>query len=98
MELNKRKGTTRKTEPSPQFLSEEKFTFQRAISTAVLDYDIPTSLIVNLDQTHMSHVSPGKYIFSFRGAKNVPIKGVDNKKQISGTFAVTLDTKYLPIQ
>ena len=49
MELNKRKGTTGKTEPSPQSFSEEKNTFQRAISTAVLEQDIPTSLIANLD-------------------------------------------------
>ena len=33
MEYNKRKGTTGKIEPSPQFLPKEKFTFQRAIST-----------------------------------------------------------------
>ena len=68
MEWNKRKGTTRKFEPSPQFLSEEKFTFQRTISTAALEHDIPISLIVNLGQTTLSYVSPGKYTFSFRGA------------------------------
>ena len=48
MEWNKHKGTTGKIEPSPQFFSEEKFTFQRATSTAILEHDIPTSLIVNL--------------------------------------------------
>ena len=35
LEWSKRKGTTGKVEPSPQFLAEEKFTFQRAISAAV---------------------------------------------------------------
>ena len=34
LKWNKRKGTTGKVESSPQFLAEEKFTFQRAISTA----------------------------------------------------------------
>ena len=98
MEWVKRKGTTGKIEPSQQFLSEEKFTFQRAISTAVFDNDIPTSLILNLDQTPLSYVSPGKYTFNLRGAKNVPIKGVDDKRQITATFAVTLDGRFLPIQ
>ena len=42
MELTKRKGTTGKVEPSPQFLAEEKFTFQRAISAAISEHDIPT--------------------------------------------------------
>ena len=46
----------------------------------------------------LSYVSPGKYTFSFKGAKNVPIKGVDDKRQITATFAVSLTGKFLPIQ
>ena len=90
--------TTGKVEPSPQFLAEEKFTFQRAISAAISEHDIPTSLVINLDQTPLSYVSLGKYTFSFKGAKNVPIRGVDDKKQITGTFAVTLTGNFLPMQ
>ena len=56
----KRKGTTGKVNPSPQFLAEGKFTFQRRISTVFLEYDIPTPLAVNLDQTLLSYVSQGK--------------------------------------
>ena len=40
----KRKATTGKVEPSTQLLAEEKFTFQKAISTYVYDHDIPTDL------------------------------------------------------
>ena len=79
MEWNKRKGTTGKIEPLPQFLSVEIFTFQRAISTAVLEHDIPISLFINLHQTLLSNVSPGKYTFRFSGVKNVVIKRVDDK-------------------
>ena len=93
MEWNRRKGRTGKTKPSTQFRFEEKFTFQRAISAAVLEYDIPTSLLVKLDQTPLRYVSPGKYTFSFRGAKDVPIKKVDDKRQITGTFAVNFPGK-----
>ena len=50
MDWVKRKATTGKVEPSTQFLAEEKFTFQKAISTYVYDHDIPTDLIINLDQ------------------------------------------------
>ena len=98
MEWTKCKGTTGKVEPLPQFLVEEKFTFQRAISAAISEHDIPTSLVINLDQTPLSYVSPGKYTFSFKGAKNVPIRGVDDKRKITGTFAVTLTGKFLPMQ
>ena len=71
---SKRKGTTGKIELSPQFLAEEKFTFQWAISTAISTHDIPKFLVLNIDQTPLSFVSPGQYIFSFKGSKNV-IKG-----------------------
>ena len=98
IEWTKRKGTTTKVELSLQFLSEEKFIFHRAISAAISEHDIPTSLVINLDQTPLSYVSPGKYTFSFKGAKNVPIRGVDDKRQITGTFAVTLTGKFLPVQ
>ena len=90
---SKWKGTTGKIEPSPQFLAEEKFTFQRAISTGISSHDIP-----NLYQIPLSYVSPGQYTFSFKGLKNVPIKGVDDKRQITATFAVSSTGKFLLIQ
>ena len=43
-------------------------------------------------------VSPGKYTFNFKGSKNVPIKGVDDKRQITATFAVSSTGNVLPIQ
>ena len=89
MDWVKRKATTGKVDPSTQFLAEEKFTFQKVISTYVYDHDIPTDLIINLDQTPLSYVSPGKYTFNMKGAKHVPIKGFDDKLQITTTFAVS---------
>ena len=71
----KRKGTTGKVEPSKKLLDEEKFTFQRNISKEILENDIPKDLVLNLDQTPLSYVSPGKYTFSAKGSKTVPIKG-----------------------
>ena len=94
MDWVKRKATTGKVEPSAQFLAEGKFTFQKAISTYVYDHDIPTDLIINLDQTPLSYVSPGKYTFNMKGAKHVPIKGVDDKRQITATFAVSASGKF----
>ena len=98
MDWVKRKATTGKVEPSTQFLAEEKFTFQKAISTYVYDYDIPTDLIINLDQTPLSYVSPGKYTFNMKRAKHVAINGVDDKRQITATFAVSVSGDFLPMQ
>ena len=98
LNYSKRRGTTGKVEPSEQFLREEKSTFQRNIASAVQMHDIPEDLVINLDQTPLSYVSPGKYTFHPRGEQNVPIKGVDDKRQITGTFAVSLTGEFLPIQ
>ena len=98
MKWVKRKGTTGKVEPSPQLLAEEKFTFLREIASAVYNNYIPKELIINLDQTPLSCVSPAKYMFTFRGSSNVPIKGVDDKRQITATFAISAGGTFLPIQ
>ena len=98
MNWTKRKGTTGKVDPSEQLLQEEKLTFQKNIATIVVEHDIPEDLILNLDQTPLSYLSPGKYTFNPKGAHNVPIKGVDDKRQITATFAVTLPGEFLPLQ
>ena len=98
MEWVKRKGTTGKVEPCEKFLEEEKFTFQRAISRVVLHHDIPPEFVLNLDQTPLSYVSPGKYTFCLKGSTTVPIKGVDDKRQITAIFTVSATGYFLPIQ
>ena len=94
----KRKGTTGKIEPSKQFFFEEKLTYQKKISGAIFYHDIPKQLIVNLDQTPLSYVSPGKYTFDVKDVKTVPIKGIDDKRQITATFAISMSGEFLPSQ
>ena len=90
MNWTKRKSSTGKIELSKQFLLEEKLTFQKKISGVIFEYDIPKELIINLDQTPLSYVSPGKYTFT--------IKGIDDKRQITTTFAISMSGEFLPIQ
>ena len=78
MDWVKRKGTTVKIEPSPQFLAEERFTFQKPIATIVYDHGIPRDHTTNLDQT--TYVSPGNYTFNLKVAKSVPVEGADDKR------------------
>ena len=98
MEWSKRKGTIGKIEPSKQFLLEEKVTFQRRIASIIEQHDISKEFILNLDQTPQSYVSPGKYTFNPKGVKTVSIKGIDDKRQITATFTVSMTGKFLPIQ
>lgn len=45
-----------------------------------------------------SYVSTGKYAFSFKGAKNVSIRALDDKCQVTPTFAVTYTGDFLLIR
>lgn len=92
----KRKGTTTKDKPIAQFLAEEKFTFQRAILTWS-NYDIRAGLVINLDQTPLSFVSPVKYTFNIKGTQKVPIKGVDGRLQINAIFENSAAGTFLPM-
>ena len=60
--------------------------------------NIPASLIIKIDQTPLSYVNTDKYTFSFKVAKNIPIKGMDDKHQITATFAVSCTGEFFPIQ
>ena len=94
----KRKGPTGKVEPSEKFLEGEKFSFQGEISQVVVENDIPVDLVLNLDQTSLSYISPGKYTFFSNGSNNAPIKDQEDKRQITATFVVSAAGSFLPIQ
>ena len=98
MNLMKRKGITGKIEPSQQFLLEENLTFQKKIPGAIFCHDILKELIVNLDQTALSYACPGKYTFDVKRVKTVPIKGIDDKRQVTGTFAISMSAEFLHIE
>ena len=68
MNWTKQKGTIGKVEPFKKFLEEEKFTFQRKISSVILYHDLLSGLVLNLDQTPLSHF-PRKVHFSNEGVK-----------------------------
>ena len=63
----KRKGTTGNVKPRLIFLEEEKFTFERAVLKFVSDHEIPLEFLLNLDQSSLSDVSPGKCTFDLKG-------------------------------
>ena len=69
-------------EPFKKFLEEEKFTFQKKISNVILDHDVSSALVLNLDQTPLSYVSPGIIHFHQRGQKMFPLKGLMSKDKL----------------
>ena len=82
----------------PTILFRKKLAFQKKISGAIFYHDIPKELIVNLVQTPLSYVSPGKYTFDVQDVKTFPIKGIDDKRQMTATFAISMSGEFLHIQ
>ena len=79
-------------------MQEEKFSYQHEISKVVLKHDILLDLVLNLDQTPLSNVPTAKYTFCLKRFTTVPIKDVDNKREITATFTVSVTGAFLPIQ
>ncbi|KAK3082872.1 hypothetical protein FSP39_007612 [Pinctada imbricata] len=95
--FTKRKGTkTVKTLPSD---FEKKLTdFHQRIAMDVKKYDIPDDLIMNWDETGVNMVPVGEWTMSTCGAKQVTIKGLDDKRQITAVLGATLSGTLLPPQ
>ena len=60
--------------------------------------DVPHCLIINLDQTGMKLVPAGDWTMAPIGSKRVEITGLGDKRQITCTFAGSLDGYFLPMQ
>ena len=68
-----RKETTEKVVTYEKLLDDKKFNFDQNISNLILNYDITSDLILDLNQKHLCF-SSGKYTSSSKGSTIVPIK------------------------
>ena len=91
-------ATTCKIPVAPALLEEEKFTFQWNILTLVRKHKIPEELILNYDQTPLSYMCTSNTALEVCGSKSVPTVGKGKQKQITGTFTVSADGDFLPMQ
>ena len=94
----RRKQTTGKP-PLPKGVVEEAgIIFLHQVVQLVEKYRIPPSMIINIDQTPMKYAPVANFTLNKRGEKDISISGVDYKKAMTATFAITLDGKFLPMQ
>ena len=94
----RRKQTTGKP-PLPKGVVEEAgIIFLHQVVQLVEKYRIPPSMIINIDQTPMKYAPVANFTLNKRGEKDISISGVDHKKAMTATFAITLDGKFLPMQ
>uniref|UniRef100_A0A1X7UBP5 DDE-1 domain-containing protein n=1 Tax=Amphimedon queenslandica TaxID=400682 RepID=A0A1X7UBP5_AMPQE len=76
-------------------LEERRREFLADIIAEVLMNDIPKHMVLNWDQTALQYIPTGNWTMHEKGAKTTPIVHSDDKRQITGVFAVTLTGEYL---
>ena len=77
---------------------EIEYQFHYDIVSKVGKYNIPDSLILNLDQIPSYLVPCKKFTMAKKGSNNVTIHGCNDKRTITATFVITLSGEFLPMQ
>ena len=96
--MTRRIANTARIPVAPALLAETKLDFQRKIRQLQSWHSIPDDLIISFDQTLLPYVVTGNSTLNEKGAKSVPLQGKGRKKQITGTFAVSMTGDFLPMQ
>ena len=55
-------------------------------------------MVLNHDQIPLKYVASGNTTLAQKSSSTLPIKGVSDKRMITGTFTISLEGQYLPIQ
>ena len=77
---------------------EAELKFLHQIDNNVEKHQIPPSLTINLDQTLSKNVEVLSMTMDQKGESNVPIAGISDKRNITATFSITLNNKFLLMQ
>ena len=98
MDFMKQTCTTSKPEIPELAKEEAKLIFQHQIANLVERQPIPSSLIMNFDQTPLKYAAVANQTLSRKGSKHVAIKDISFKMSITATFGITFNLKFLPMQ
>ena len=97
MNFTKRMGTTQ-AKITPNDFEERRLQFLHDIIDIVHMEDIPPELIINWDQTGLNLVPTSNWTMAQKGQKRVSIKGLRDKRMITGVFCGSLVGEFLPMQ
>ena len=89
----RRAETTGKVEIPAGAKKEAELTFLHEIVNDAEKFQIPSSLVLNLDQTNSKYVSMGKAMAE-KGSNSVPISGLSDKRSMTATFTKTLNRNF----
>ena len=90
--------TTGKVEIPEGARKEAELLYLHNIVTIVEKYEILHSLIMNLDQTPLKYIPAMNHTMAKQNSKSVSIAGLSDKCIITGTFTITLNGHFLPMQ
>ena len=94
----RRMKTTGKPEIPAGAKKEAELLYLHDIISYIEEHNIPSNLVMNLDQTPLKYVPVSHHTLAKKGDKSVAIAGSSDKRSITGTFTITLDGKFLPLQ
>ena len=98
MGFKKRLRTTGKVEIPEGARKEAELLYLHSIVTIVEKYEIPHSLILNLHQTPLKYIPAMNHTVAKQNCKFVSIAGLSDKRIITGTFTITLNGHFVPMQ
>ena len=91
-------ATTSKLEIPEGALKEIKMLFHHNTVTKVAKFNIPDSLIINLDQMPTKYKPVERTTTAKKNSKTVTIKYSTDKRTITTTFAISIRGDFLPMQ
>ena len=90
-----RRRTTAKVEIPDCTFKEVHLLFTHDIMSKVDKYNIPDSLIINIDLTPTKYVHVSQSTLARKNSKAVTIKGSSDKRSITANFSITFSGKLL---
>eukprot|EP00058_Branchiostoma_floridae_P006720 XP_002592208.1 hypothetical protein BRAFLDRAFT_84636 [Branchiostoma floridae] len=97
MNYVKRKAT-KAARKLPADFDESRATFLTRVSETVAELEIPEEMVINWDQTGVNIVPVGDWTLEEAGARQVPVVGKEDKRQITLLLAISLSGQLLPPQ
>ena len=91
MGFKRRMRTSGQDEITEGARKEAELLYLHDIVSIVEKHDIPSHLVMNLDQTSLKYVPAMNHTMEKKNSSSVPIIGSSDKRSITGTFIVTLD-------
>ena len=93
-----RKAATKKPKFTSANFEELKTQFLIDFKAVVTLEDVPEDMIVNWDRTAIKCIPLFNWTMAQEGSNWVKVVGIEGKRQITATFAVSLSSSFLPVQ